>query len=289
MLMLDKTDDIAVAAEHWLAQFEAALSGTDDGAQNRLFLADSYWRDVLAFSWTLQTWNGADAILSELKPLAPRAKPTNFQIDPHRAPPRRVTRAGTNSIEAIFKFETALGRGHGMLRLIPDAEDGNRMKAWTLLTALEELKGFEEAQGATRPRGQAYSRDFRGPNWLDLREAEIQYVDRDPDVLVIGGGHAGLTIAARLKQLLIDTLIVDREQRIGDNWLKRYHALTLHNQVQVNHLPYMPFPPNWPVYIPKDKLANWFEAYFEAMELNYGTGSAFELCTYDEAPGRGPG
>jgi len=49
--------------------------------------------------------------------------------------------------------------------------------------------------------------------------------------------------------LQIDTLIVDREARIGDNWRNRYHALTLHNQVQVNHLPYMPFPPNWPVYI----------------------------------------
>ena len=95
-------------------------------------------------------------------------------------------------------------------------------------------------------------------------------------MLVVGGGQAGLAIAARLKQLRIDTLIVDRELRIGDNWRKRYHALTLHNQVQVNHLPYMPFPPNWPVYIPKDKLANWFEAYAEAMELNFWTGTEFE-------------
>jgi cation diffusion facilitator CzcD-associated flavoprotein CzcO len=282
--MLDKTDDIAVAAEHWLAQFEAALS--DDGALKHLFLADSYWRDVLALSWTLQTWNGADAILSELKALAPRAQPTNFQIDPDRALPRRVTRASTNSIEAIFKFETALGRGHGILRLIPDAGDGNRLKAWTLLTALEELKGFEEAQGASRPRGEAYSRDFRGPNWLDQRNASSAYADRDPDVLVVGGGHAGLSIAARLKQLQIDTLIVDRWPRIGDNWRKRYHALTLHNQVQVNHLPYMPFPPNWPVYIPKDKLANWFEAYVDAIELNYWTGTEFVSATYDEAQSR---
>src|SRR6201994_170947 len=284
--MLDKTDDIAVAAEHWLAQFEAALSEADSDALKHLFLADSYWRDVLAFSWTLQTWNGADAILGEWKTRAPRAKPTNFQVDPDRAPPRRVTRAGTNSIEAIFAFETALGRGHGILRLIPDANDNNRPKAWTLLTALEELKGFEEQQGATRPRGQAYSRDFRGPNWLDQRNASSAYADRDPTVLVVGGGHAGLSAAARLKQLNVDTLIVDRWPRIGDNWRKRYHALTLHNQVQVNHLPYMPFPPNWPVYIPKDKLANWFEAYVDAMELNYWTGAEFANAAYDEVRSR---
>ena len=105
-------------------------------------------------------------------------------------------------------------------------------------------------------------------------------------MLVVGGGQAGLSIAARLKQLQIDTLIVDRGPRIGDNWRQRYHALTLHNQVQVNHLPYMPFPPNWPVYIPKDKLANWFEAYVDAMELNYWTGTEFESGAYDEAAGR---
>ena len=116
---------------------------------------------------------------------------------------------------------------------------------------------------SARPRGNAYSRDFRGPNWLDLRKASADYADRDPTVLVIGGGQSGLCIAARLKQLNVDTLIVDREKRIGDNWRKRYHALTLHNQVQVNHLPYMLFPPNWPTYIPKDKLANWFEAYVD--------------------------
>ena len=178
------------------------------------------------------------------------------------------------------------GRGDGILRLIPDAADGNRLKAWTLLTALEELKGFEEQIGVARPRGQAYSRDFRGPNWLDLRKASAEYADRDPAVLVIGGGQSGLCIAARLKQLQVDTLIVDREKRIGDNWRKRYHALTLHNQVQVNHLPYMLFPPNWPTYIPKDKLANWFESYVDGMELNFWTETEFEGGSYDEKAGR---
>jgi cation diffusion facilitator CzcD-associated flavoprotein CzcO len=283
--MLDKTDDISVAAESWLASFEAALNETDDGAIKALFLADSYWRDVLALSWRLQTLNGRDAILHGLPALARKAMPKSFRIAPGRAAPRRVVRAGTSSIEAIFAFETAVGRGHGIVRLIPDANDGNRPKAWTLLTALEELKGFEEEQGFTRPRGQAYSRDFRGPNWLDQRKASMDYAERDPVVLVVGGGQAGLAIAARLKQLKIDTLIVDRWPRIGDNWRRRYHALTLHNQVQVNHLPYMPFPPNWPTYIPKDKLANWFEAYVDAMELNFWTGTEFVSGAYDEAQG----
>src|ERR1700676_3053145 len=284
--MLDKTDDISIAADNWLARFEDSLAKRDEAQLKALFHPDSYWRDVLALSWKLQTINGADAILRALKTHAGRAAPGGFRVDPDRAAPRRVSRAGTDTIEAIFKFETAQGRGSGILRLIPDDGDGNRLKAWTLLTALDELKGFEEQQGRMGRRGRALSPDFCGPNWLDLRKAAAEYAERNPDALVVGGGQAGLSIAARLKQLEIDTLIVDREARIGDNWRNRYHALTLHNQVQVNHLPYMPFPPNWPVYIPKDKLANWFEAYVEAMELNYWTATTFESGAYNEAEGR---
>jgi cation diffusion facilitator CzcD-associated flavoprotein CzcO len=283
--MLDKTDDLSVAADNWLAQFGDALTRPDDGVLDALFLSDSYWRDVLALSWNIQTVNGADTILRELRTHARRAGAVSFAIDPDRRAPRKVMRAGTNAIEAMFRFETAVGRGSGIVRLIPDSDDGHTLKAWTLLTELGELKGFEERIGSARPRGNAYSRDFRGPNWLDLRKASAAYADRDPTVLVIGGGQSGLSIAARLKQLNVDTLIVDREMRIGDNWRKRYHALTLHNQVQVNHLPYMLFPPNWPTYIPKDKLANWFEAYVEALELNFWTETEFEGGAYSETDG----
>lgn len=284
--MLDRTQDISAAAQGWLDEIERILGRPDPARLSPIFLADGFWRDVLALSWNLQTLAGRDTIVQQIAALAPKAAPSKFKIAPNRAPPRWVTRAGTNTIEAIFNFETAVGRGSGIVRLIPDPADGDRLKAWTLLTALDELKGFEEQLGTSRPRGQAYSRDFRGPNWLDQRNAARAYADRDPAVLVVGGGQAGLAIAARLKQLNVDTLIVDREARIGDNWRKRYHALTLHNQVQVNHLPYMPFPPSWPTYIPKDKLANWFEAYVDAMELNFWTGTEFEGGAYDEASDR---
>ena len=275
-------ETLASLAANWLAQFERALAETDGVLLERLFHADSHWRDVLALTWHIRTVSGLDAIVAELQAHAGRARPSGFRTDSDRTAARYVTRAGTNAIEAIFRFETAQGQGSGVLRLTPDAR-WNTLKAWTLLTALDDRsRAFEEQVGRLRPRGTSYARDFRGPNWQDLRQAAARYVDRDPAVLVVGGGQAGLSIAARLTHLQVDTLIVDREPRIGDNWRKRYHALTLHNQVQVNHLPYMPFPPNWPTYIPKDKLAGWFEAYVEAMELNYWTGTEFEGGTYDE-------
>ena len=102
-------------------------------------------------------------------------------------------------------------------------------------------------------------------------------------MLVIGGAQAGLSIAARLNQLGVDTLVVEKWPRIGDSWRKRYHSLALHNSIHLNHLPYMEFPPTWPKYIPKDMLGNWFEFYADAMEINCWTDTEFVGGTWDEA------
>src|SRR5215211_3240727 len=108
--MLARTEWIATAAENWLAQFERALTHGDDVLLATLFHPDSYWRDVLALTWRIKTVNGADAIVSGLKASVGRARPANFEIDPGRTTPRRVARAGIESIETIFRFETAEGR-----------------------------------------------------------------------------------------------------------------------------------------------------------------------------------
>ena len=269
---------LVTVANQWLARFEAALASRDVARLQSLFHPDSHWRDVLALTWRIQTVSGPAALVAEL--LRSEQRAAGFGVAAQRTPPRHVTRAGTKCIEALFGFNTKTASGNGVVRLLADGS--TEPKAWTLLTALDELKGHEEQ----RPSGQSYSRDFSGPNWLDQRKAAMEYEDRDPAVLVVGGGQAGLSSAARLTHRGLDTLIVDRWPRIGDNWRTRYHALTLHNQVHVNHLPYMPFPPNFPVYIPKDKLASWFEAYAEAMELNFWTGTEFERGEYDERKAR---
>jgi cation diffusion facilitator CzcD-associated flavoprotein CzcO len=264
--------------EGWLAAFEAALQSRDAVAAAALFLADGLWRDVLAFTWNIQTMAGRPAIEATLRQTLARTKPANFHIPSRRTPPRRVSRAGTESIEAIFAFETAFGPANGIVRLVPDSQ--GRLRAWTLNTNLHELRGREEE--FKRRAEPDSTRDFGAENWSDRLARQRAYADRDPTVVVVGGGQAGLSIAARLHQLGIDSLIVDRHKRIGDNWRKRYHSLTLHNEVHVNHLPYMPFPPTWPVYIPKDMLANWFEAYVDALELNFWSGTELVGGSYDD-------
>ena len=276
----DTTHDTALVSA-WLQRFEAALGRGDVAALTRLFDAEGHWRDLLAFTWNLSPFSGASSITQALIRAQASVAAAQFAVPEGRVAPRRLRRLGVEVIEAIFHFETRQGRCAGVLRLLADAPD----RAWVLLTSLEELKGFEEKTGKRRPSGEAYSRNFGGDNWLDQRTKAQSYAGHEPTVLVIGGGQAGLAIAARLGQLGLDTLVVEKHERIGDNWRKRYHSLALHNQVHVNHLPYMHFPPTWPKYIPKDMLANWLEHYAWALEINVWTSTEFLGGDYDEATG----
>ena len=265
----------------WLLLFEQALSSASFDTLRELFHEDCHWRDLLAATWEVKTVSGLRNILALIESFTPDTRPYGFQITQDHAAPRAVARAGVEVIEAIFCFETRVGRCFGVIRLTPPTSNTDQLKAWSLLTKLEEIKGFEEQLDRNRPSGESYSRDFKGPNWRDLRDIDVRYEERSPAVVVIGAGQAGLSIAARLRQLNVDTLVLEKNERVGDNWRNRYHTLTLHNQVQVNHLPYMPFPPTWPTYIPKDKLAGWFETYVEAMELNVWTATEVERGQYD--------
>jgi putative flavoprotein involved in K+ transport len=272
-------------AQVWLDSFAEALARRDARAVAALFVPDGLWRDVLAFTWTIGTEYGRAGIETMLRFRMPVAQAANVHIPERRTPPRKVRRAGRACVEALFAFDTVFGPCSGVLRLVSDPGSGEP-RAWMILTALDELRGHEDAWKRRDATADAHSRDFGAPNWLDQRNAARSYDDREPSVIVVGGGQAGLSIAARLKQLGIDTLIVDRHGRVGDNWRKRYHALTLHNEAHVNHLPYMPFPPTFPTFIPKDMLANWFESYVEALELNFWTGTELAGGDYDDTTGR---
>ena len=273
------------AAEDWLVAFEAALVARDVARIGTLFHQDCHWHDILAFTWHLTPLAGRDTVAARLAAEQARTGAHGFHLPPGRKPPRAVKRLGIDSVEAIFAFKTADGRGAGIIRLSP-ADESGAMQAWLLSTTLESLDGHEEKIGANRPTGAAYSRNFGGDNWADVRRKASAYADREPTVLVVGGAQAGLSIAARLNQVGVDTLVVEQWPRIGDSWRKRYHSLALHNSIHLNHLPYMEFPPTWPKYIPKDMLGLWFEFYAEVMEINCWTDTEFVEGTWNETAQR---
>jgi cation diffusion facilitator CzcD-associated flavoprotein CzcO len=268
--------------DNWLLSFNEAISDKNSKTDsienlNKLFFENSHWRDILALTWQIETTSGKQNIIPKLYDKVLNVIAKDFVIDPQRTQPREVTRAGKNVVEVILKFKTKFGRCEGVVRLYEDSEALGTLKAWNFLTVLSDLNS------SFNKKEDQYENTLEGPNWLDVRKEDRLYKDRDPEVLVVGSGQAGLSIASRLKQQNIDTLVIDKNERVGDNWRNRYHSLKLHNQTHVNHLPYMPFPPTWPTYIPKDKLAGWFEYYAESMELNVWTKTTFISAEYDKA------
>ena len=273
------TPEARAATEAWLAALNTSFHGSDTDAVAGLFLEDGEWRDLVALSGVLQTVDMAGGLAPLLLGSVTRAGAGNFAVDHARTAPRLVDRGGRQVVEAIVRFDTDLGTGEGLIRLVRAAgETGYR--AWSLMTALDELNAVPPH--VSTPESDPYNvgADLDAPNWLDLRTRARTYANRDPEVLVVGGGHAGICAAAWLGHLGIDTLVVDTMSRIGDNWRTRYHNLKLHNERDSNHLPFLPFPRNWPRYIAKDKIANWLEAYVEIMEINFWLETRFDGARY---------
>jgi len=255
----------------WLADFGTAVSGGDFGRATSMFGDDSYWRDLVSFTWNLKTAEGPQQIQAMLEATMPGAKPSNFVIQGEGSEANGVT-------EGWFTFETATGRGRGHLRLIGG-------KAWTLLTTLQELKGYEEKKRDKRPKGVEHGAYKDRKSWLEARQDEERTLgfSEQPYVVVIGGGQAGIILGARLKKLGVPAIIVEKNPKAGDSWRNRYRSLCLHDPVWYDHLPYLPFPDDWPVFSPKDKIGDWLESYARLMELNYWGGTECRAARWDAA------
>jgi putative flavoprotein involved in K+ transport len=263
----------------WLADFESALAVRDIERAVNMFAVDSFWRDLVAFTWNLKTMEGRDSIAAML---TERLAPT----DPARLRTREApSDDGDGVVSAFIEFETAVGRGVGHLRLRSDA-DGDT--AWTLLTTMQELKGHEERKGSSRVFGAVHGSDPDTRSWAQKRadeDAALGYTEQ-PYVVVVGGGQGGIALGARLRQLGVPAIVVDKHERPGDQWRKRYKSLCLHDPVWYDHLPYLPFPQNWPVFAPKDKIGDWLEFYTRVMEVPYWSKTSCLSATYDEAEKR---
>jgi putative flavoprotein involved in K+ transport len=260
-------------AGQWLAAFEAALQRGDVAAATALFDDDSYWRDLVSFTWNIRTQEGRAAIADMLQARLADVAPSGFVVEGEATEADGV-------VDAWFTFETRLSRGRGHLRLKGD-------RAWTLLTTMVELKGFEEKKGERRIKGAEHGVHPGRKTWLERRQEEqarLGYQDQ-PYVLIVGGGQGGIVLGARLRRLGVPTLIIERNERPGDSWRKRYKSLCLHDPVWYDHLPYLPFPDDWPVFAPKDKIGDWLEMYTKVMELNYWGSTTAKKATFDEGSG----
>ena len=270
--MLDKTPNAKLG--DLLEKFGGALTAGDVDAAVGFFEEDCYWRDLLVFTWNMKTLEGPDAVREMLQSQLAKTNPTGWKLYEKEVPTEN-----DGVLEGWFLFETDVARCRGHIR----ARNG---RIWTILTTMDELKGFEEPSGVRRPNGHPEPEPKGGPaiSWTEKREAEEKELGytRQPYVVIIGGGQGALALGARLRQLDVPTIIVEKNPKPGDSWRVRYKSLCLHDPVWYDHMPYIPFPPNWPVYSPKDKLGDWLEMYAKVMELNFWGSTVCKSAKYDD-------
>lgn len=267
--MLDKTADTILRGV--LEKLDKALSGGDIDAAVSLFQEDCYWRDLVAFTWNIRTMEGRDQIRSMLEARLADTAPSGWSIaEGEKA-------SGSEAlVEGWITFETGVARGFGQIRI----KNG---LIWTLLTTMVELKGHEEKSGFTRPLGAKHGQNTGARSWKEEREEEARALGHttQPYCVIVGGGQGGIALGARLRQLGVPTIIIERNERPGDSWRKRYKSLCLHDPVWYDHLPYIDFPKNWPIFSPKDKIGDWLEMYAKVMELNYWGSTEAKRASYD--------
>jgi cation diffusion facilitator CzcD-associated flavoprotein CzcO len=279
----DRSEITAAAIfDAWLTKFGAAVESRDPDRFVSLFHPRGTWRDILAFSWEHRAFSGAAAIRLAFAATCSAAAAGEFRAARGRTAPLFVERAGRRVVEGYFEFQTAIGTGVGCVRILHDDPTLDAPSAWLAMTSLYSLRGFEDKTGANRPTGEKFSRITEPLNWQQLRDRERSFPDKGPEVLIVGAGHSGLMLAARLRQMDVPVLIIEKEDRVGDGWRNRYNSLTLHNPIEANEFPYLPFPATFPVWLPKDLLADWLECYSKLMELNVWTGTRIAHTHFDE-------
>ncbi|KIK51611.1 hypothetical protein GYMLUDRAFT_391879 [Collybiopsis luxurians FD-317 M1] len=258
----------------WITQFAKHLEQKDAQSITSLFLPDGWLRDFLVFQWDLRTLHGHEQILAYLllnlqNPNDTTNKTSNpvsnfavasdeyFKPSPGRLP---------GSISGGFTFSTLIANGKGMVTLLEDPvsrqsdHETSEWKATTVFVTLDSLKGHEEP-GALRD---IY---LRNPTWSESREARLKTTSKETEVLIIGAGQSGLQVAARLQQMRIPTIVVEKDEHVGDVWRRRYSSLMLHTPKSHHNLLYQPFPTNWPDWTPGHRLADWLEQYSVSQDL----------------------
>ncbi|KAF8070683.1 hypothetical protein FPV67DRAFT_1561425 [Lyophyllum atratum] len=265
--------DAATIAQEWLSAFSQSLVKQDTVAAEGLFLEDTHWRDILALTSDIRSLTGWKNVKALLDARGSYLSSLRLLQDPHNSPAIDSPFPDLSFLQFTFAFETPIGHGSGIGRLVPSADD--KWRAFAMFTCLDSLKGHAEKVGANRTATPV------NESWEDIRKRQVDFVDEAPQVLVIGAASAGLEVAARLKHLNVLTLVIDRSARIGDSWRNRYESLCLHDTVWYDHPPYMPFPSSWPVYCSAGKLANFIEAYAETLELSVWTSSEVQKIAWD--------
>lgn len=186
------TVDAKAVAPQWVEDLNRALSSQDYDSFKHLFLEGSCWRDQLGLSWDYHTLHGPEKMAAFLKSGSSSSRIKSLHIDdsnsirqPNVSP--MDFNGKLHGVTSFLTVETDVGRGRGLVRLMQDPKDGGKWKAFTLFTAMLELKGHEETVNGKRPHGVEHGGQPGRKNWQERRHAVENFEDgNEPTVLILG-------------------------------------------------------------------------------------------------------
>jgi cation diffusion facilitator CzcD-associated flavoprotein CzcO len=272
---------ITTGAEFWIRDFESAVTARDADALRGLFAEQVSWRDNGALTWDFRQFHGREAVVHTLLGVAEGVRPTAFRVS--AAWPRPQLLAEGVVVEAFFDFDTQAGKAVALINGAPDDSSPYGFSVHAIYTRLEELNDVREPE--RHPRGNGFTPSRPGQTFPEHDQRRRQWVDGDPEVLIVGAGQAGLVAAAHLAQLGVSALVIDKYERVGDNWRQRYESLCLHNTVEMNGFPFLAYPNHYPEFLPKDVMGDWLEMYARYLDLNVWNSTEFLAADYEEPKG----
>ncbi|KAF6829908.1 flavin-containing monooxygenase [Colletotrichum musicola] len=186
----------------------------------------SHWKDTLALTAHLRSFKGNRTIAAALVDLCRARGVEALAFDAAQV----ITATETLSwVDCGFHFSTSLPKAtcRGKLMLVPGGSGSpDDWKIWSMTTWMTGLDDHPEDEAL-----------LREPSEPLPQEGSIA-----TEVLIIGGGNAGMALAGRLKAMDVDYVVVDRNQRTGDNWALRYDCMRFHVYKSFCELPYIPSP-----------------------------------------------
>ncbi len=275
----ETTDPSSAAgrADAWLASFEAALVARDVERAAGMFATESFWRDLVSFTWNLTTVEhragvtdllGATLEQTDPSGFAPPSRPPRTTASSRRGSPSRPLSAAAPGWCGWSARTARTGRSPSS----PPSTSSRATKSRSAVGGRWEPSTVPTStappgRSSARPRPRAWGRPHSPTCWSSAAV------------------RAGIALGSRLRQLGVPALVIDKHPRPGDQWRNRYKSLCLHDPVWYDHLPYIKFPENWPVFAPKDKIGDWLESYVKVMEVPYWSNTEARSATWSEDAG----